>query len=323
MHRYASPTPEAQELISELEFVWDQIKINTAPAATRRRAAREQERAMRASVSRRENRRRAAADGRDSRLRVLSPVSQPESELRRQDYTDDDEDEEGEDNDDDFQEARDSFYDDEVEDEDESEGEKDDNDAEDAYSDETESEEDPAPRRRRRRRGRGGGGGGGGGSGGSRIDRAKSTRRWRRHVEQALTNLSTEAAAIREQLESGNQQMRRGLFGWLLGRPAGGSGSGGSGGANDGSGTGIGRSRSRMRAALAGPLASLRWLVRAACRQLCIDAVLLGGLLIVMRLRGDRRMEMVLRGWWARVRRRLAPIGFYLAVLGGQVMYPG
>lgn len=30
MHRYATTTPEARELVSELEFVWDQIKSNSA-----------------------------------------------------------------------------------------------------------------------------------------------------------------------------------------------------------------------------------------------------------------------------------------------------
>ncbi len=29
MHQYASSTPEAKELVSELEFVWDQIKVNS------------------------------------------------------------------------------------------------------------------------------------------------------------------------------------------------------------------------------------------------------------------------------------------------------
>jgi hypothetical protein len=30
MHEYASQTPEACELVAELEFVWDQIKFNAA-----------------------------------------------------------------------------------------------------------------------------------------------------------------------------------------------------------------------------------------------------------------------------------------------------
>lgn len=33
MHRYATTTPEARELVSELEFVWDQIKSNSASPA--------------------------------------------------------------------------------------------------------------------------------------------------------------------------------------------------------------------------------------------------------------------------------------------------
>lgn len=33
MHKYASTTPEARELVAELEFVWDQIKSNTASSS--------------------------------------------------------------------------------------------------------------------------------------------------------------------------------------------------------------------------------------------------------------------------------------------------
>ena len=33
MHQYATTTPEARELVAELEFVWDQIKSNTASSA--------------------------------------------------------------------------------------------------------------------------------------------------------------------------------------------------------------------------------------------------------------------------------------------------
>lgn len=33
MHRYATTTPEARELVSELEFVWDQIKSNSASSS--------------------------------------------------------------------------------------------------------------------------------------------------------------------------------------------------------------------------------------------------------------------------------------------------
>lgn len=34
MHKYAAPTPDARELVSELEFVWDQIKSNTASSSS-------------------------------------------------------------------------------------------------------------------------------------------------------------------------------------------------------------------------------------------------------------------------------------------------
>lgn len=34
MHKYASTTPEARELVAELEFVWDQIKSNTSSSSS-------------------------------------------------------------------------------------------------------------------------------------------------------------------------------------------------------------------------------------------------------------------------------------------------
>lgn len=34
MHKYAAPTPDVRELVSELEFVWDQIKSNTASSSS-------------------------------------------------------------------------------------------------------------------------------------------------------------------------------------------------------------------------------------------------------------------------------------------------
>ena len=44
MHRYATTTPEARELVAELEFVWDQIKSNPASSSgsSPRRLARTQ-----------------------------------------------------------------------------------------------------------------------------------------------------------------------------------------------------------------------------------------------------------------------------------------
>ncbi|TPR02124.1 WD domain, G-beta repeat family protein [Aspergillus niger] len=82
------------------------------------------------------------------------------------------------------------------------------------------------------------------------------SKRWRRTVEQALTTMTAEIAAVREQLEARALAHRRrtGLWAWL------------------------------------------KWLVWVAARQIMVDLALLGMLLIWMRLRGDRRLEEKLKG---------------------------
>jgi len=65
MHRYGSTTPEAKELVGELEFVWDQIKNNSASSSS-------QESPLRA----REDGEGYPGMGGKGQMRVLSPVSQ-------------------------------------------------------------------------------------------------------------------------------------------------------------------------------------------------------------------------------------------------------
>ncbi|EHA18094.1 hypothetical protein ASPNIDRAFT_125535, partial [Aspergillus niger ATCC 1015] len=91
------------------------------------------------------------------------------------------------------------------------------------------------------------------------------SKRWRRTVEQALTTMTAEIAAVREQLEARALAHRRrtGLWAWL------------------------------------------KWLVWVAARQIMVDLALLGMLLIWMRLRGDRRLEEKLKVGWAEVKTRL------------------
>lgn len=253
MHRYASATPEARELISELEFVWDQIKANTPPSTssspvepvnmpTPPHTSRHYDRRL----SRSGDNDMGRHQGRDSRLRVLSPVSQPEDIPRRRGYEaqpdrfdeqhdeqgregDEDEDEDEEDEED-FQEARNSFY------------------------DEEEQNEDPLQRVLHN------------GDANGEI----RNRRWRRRVEQALTKMTAEIAAMREQMESRANYNRRRTRLWTW----------------------------------------LRWLVWVTIRQVCWDLLILGAVYIWMRLGGGRRLHERLKLAWSELRKRLAKVRF-------------
>jgi hypothetical protein len=80
-------------------------------------------------------------------------------------------------------------------------------------------------------------------------------RKWRRRVEQALTKMTAEIAAVREQIES------RSLY-------------------------------SQRRSSL---LAWLKWLFWAVIRQVIWNMAILGFVLVWMRLKGDRRLEKMLK----------------------------
>ena len=104
MHKYASTTPEARDLVAELEFVWDQIKSNPASSSASSPGQRigavaesGQQQGMSYASLGPEQQSRGEVDSRG--LRVLRPVS--------------DGDEEGLDEGDDFEEARSGLTDDE------------------------------------------------------------------------------------------------------------------------------------------------------------------------------------------------------------------
>ncbi|KAL2006029.1 hypothetical protein VTN00DRAFT_9683 [Thermoascus crustaceus] len=261
MHRYASHSPEARELISELEFVWDQIKSNNPSSSSSSSPVQPvsmpivpqqlQTQPSYGSISGLLAGSGGGSRGGDddmvvrggSRLRVLSPVSHPEEMYqRRHSAADEDEDEEEEDEEE-YQEARDELYDD-----DDEENHNNDNhhiaDAE---------EEEHALRRNRRTADRGG------------NNNDIHNRKWRRRVEQALTKMTAEIAAMREQMEA------RALYN---------------------------RRRSSM-------LAWLKWLVWVAMRQILWDLTLLAIILIWMRLRGDRRPEQWLKAGLMELKDRL------------------
>ncbi|OJD21763.1 hypothetical protein ACJ73_06900 [Blastomyces percursus] len=210
--------------------------------------------------------------GRDSRLRVLSPVSQPDDEVPRSGRRNynaggeqgvgvdwdrlEEEEDENEEDEEEFQEARDSPFEDDVD--------GNDDDDEDERSDNNNNHNNEAQQRPR----------------GRNRDRDKDApkpkaatynRRWRRRVEQAMTKMAAEVAAMREQMETRalNSRRRSNLWAWI------------------------------------------KWLVWVVVRQVCWDLVLFGCLLVWMRVvRGDRRLEEKVRGLgiWKEVKRRVAVV---------------
>jgi hypothetical protein len=282
MHRYASQTPEARELVAELEFVWDQIKSNTSSTSSGSSPLRpvgvpplSQQTYPYASIGGRLARSStadyehmvavAAGGGRgDSRLRVLSPVSQPDEmyQRHRSELGDDEavDEELEEDEDEEYAEAQDTLYDDDEDHENRSyEQERDAASASASAADDDVSRgrrpHDPArhpppP------------------SSSSHHPSDGDNRRWRRRVEQALTKMTAEIAAVREQMEARALAHRRrsSLWAWL------------------------------------------KWLVWVTFRQIIWDLAVLSMLLIWMRVRGDRRLEEKLKVGWAEVKTRLAKL---------------
>jgi len=108
MHRYAN-TPNALELVAELEFVWNQIKSNTPEGGNSQHGARSDESSsvgnvggaigpdgyvVPVTVPRRFTQ---PTSGTDGPMKVLSPMSeQDESELRMAEEADQDQDQQGE-----------------------------------------------------------------------------------------------------------------------------------------------------------------------------------------------------------------------------------
>ncbi|KAL1862409.1 hypothetical protein Plec18170_001235 [Paecilomyces lecythidis] len=246
MHRYASQTAEARELISELEFVWDQIKSNPSSSSSSSplRTATvpmvpQMQQPNYGSISGRLGRSSRDDDdedmrvgpGRDSRLRVLSPVSQPDEVYVRRNYDQEDD----EDEDEEYQEARDGPYED----------------------DDDENFSDDGLRQPRE-------------IGDIADNREIYYRKWRRRVEQALTKMTAEVAALREQMETRaiHHRRRSNLWRWLT------------------------------------------WLIWVIVRQVLWDMAILAGILIWMRLKGDRRVEQKLRVGWAEVKKRLLRLRF-------------
>ncbi|PLN84296.1 hypothetical protein BDW42DRAFT_183649 [Aspergillus taichungensis] len=283
MHQYASQTPEACELVAELEFVWDQIKSNTPPstASSPRQTvgvpplppASYPSINDRLARSDYEQMVTATARG-DSRLRVLSPVSQPEDMYRRrggaspmrEDEIDEQERALDEEEEEEYAEAQDTLYDDDdviddivqVPDNYDSGStnpEADEEEFEQGRPPDEEYDDDVSSALQRRR------------SNHPQHQQIPDVGhpRWRRRVEQALTSMTAEIAAVREQMESRAlaQRRRNALWTWI------------------------------------------KWLVWVTFRQIIWDLAVLGAMLIWMRMRGDRRLEQKLRVGWTEVKTRL------------------
>lgn len=193
MHKYATTTPEARELVSELEFVWDQIRSNSGSSA-----ASSPSQILRGQSQQITNPSFIGVSGRmddddGGGLRVLRPVS--------------DGDEEGEDlEEDEFREARGDAFD---------------------------NDEDVAPETR---------------------DLDVRNRKWKKRIEKALVKMTTEVAALREQIEAkriGEGKRRNGgIWTWMV------------------------------------------WLVWIAIRHALLDLAVLGLLVVWARRKRDRRVEM-------------------------------
>ena len=184
MHKYASTTPEARELVEELEFVWDQIKNNSqhpssgsehsSPLQTIERSGylNGSSGAVPSSA--------AALDGTggmEQPMRVMSPISQA-----------DEEDMLGED------EEREEFVDAPVSQ----------TDIEDLQTRSDAAGEETADA-------------GVQAAGAYRPVPSRTENRWRRKIESSLMKLTTEVAALRETLEASNHhRRRRNFFGWVL-----------------------------------------------------------------------------------------------------------
>lgn len=190
MHAYASTTPEARELVSELEFVWEQVRNNSQPSSNSQESPLQLNESGQGAYpgltpaddgAFEPRERGGTAGGGRRRMKVLDPATQGV-------------DEELDDERDEFVDAPVSQYDDE-QDSDSPNGRR--------KSDllEAAAPEDRPPDSQPRKR------------------VANTDVKWRRRVETALIKMTAEVAALREQLESrtySNQRRKHTVFGWLL-----------------------------------------------------------------------------------------------------------
>lgn len=249
MKVYAAGTVESRELVGELEFVWEQVKSVSGNEESLRGTRRS---GVVVGVGGEEE----ATEG---RLRVLSPVSRGGGS---------DEIVEGEDAS--IPERKTPQSDDDNEDEDNG---QDDEDARDAppsskpKNDNSTNDLQPLDRRRKQ----------------SPSSPAATTRKWRHQIELALTKISTELAALREQIDELHSPPSSSSFSsspYYSSRSAG----------------------RRKRSARLRILIWLRWLFWLAVKQLTIDAAVLALLLLWGVWREDARVERWVGRRWVEAR---------------------
>ena len=221
---------------------------------------------------------RGRAGESSSRLRVLSPVSQPDDMYQRRSRNYDDEDYKGSHNQDDdgeeeeeeeYEEAQDNFDEEGEEEEDDDDDDQNENTTQhtttnsNSHEDQTEASSlqqhhgkdtplmTPPPSNRK--------------SSFSKNHPQPNSRRWRSRVEQALTKMTAEIAAVREQMETRAIQQRRRSTAW----------------------------------------AWIKWLTWITLRQVLWDLAVLAMLLIWMRIKGDRRIEDKLKAGWSELKGKL------------------
>ena len=195
MHKYASQTDEAKQLVEELEFVWDQIKSNSQHSSSEhssplrnveRSGYLQSERSgedhgMTSSSAAAMD---SATAGANRPLRILSPVSQADEEEALEE----------EDQEEEFVDAPFSQVD--PGDLHNSEQEEDGG----VHDPRTASNEGPRARQ-------------------IQTSSSPGDARWRKRVENGLFKLTTEVAALREQLENHRfikNQKRKSFFRWVL-----------------------------------------------------------------------------------------------------------
>ncbi|RMY74504.1 hypothetical protein D0863_03203 [Hortaea werneckii] len=189
MHEYASGTDEAKELVEELEFVWDQIKSNSNHSSSSERSSPLQNLERSGYISSSGNGNNMVSSSaaameqtrkEESRgLKVLSPVSQVDEEEGMDEDRDIDEEE--------FVDAPVSQVD--IQDFGEHASDQ------RVIGGNDSGEVQPRPR----------------------VPEADT--RWKKRVESSLIRLTTEVAALREQLESRrffSRQRRYSFWGWIL-----------------------------------------------------------------------------------------------------------
>lgn len=181
MHTYASSTPEARELVAELEFVWDQIKANEASSGSEGQN----------SSPGRAGGGRIDSGGVTSQGRGRMDTDDPERERQRMGSYPEERGEGGQ--------SLSILRPFSERDKDEEEHELDNDAGDDARAG---SGDDSQLDRRR-------------------DDLDMRNRKWRRRMEQAMVKLTAEVAALREQIEarrgwSITREKRKGLWNWLL-----------------------------------------------------------------------------------------------------------